>query len=373
MRAVRERLGLQVIITSPSLDPERNISGISSVVSFIVNHNTTCSYTCFTLGKADHEARRARWLVNLFVQYLKWVYLIAIKENSIVHFNLAMDCRGVIRDAPLIIVTRLCHRRIIVHIHGGEFLTGSEMPEWLRLVLRVVLADGPVIVLSKMERAALSRNVPRTRVLVLPNCIDLDEARHFERKGPGDAALTILFLGRITEAKGIQIIYQALQSLRSLDIRFRFVMAGAGHDRDPYMRQFRDLLGTDFEFAGAVSGSEKTKLFMKCDVFVLPSMFEGMPIALLESMAFGLVPITTGVGSIPEVVRDGDSGIIVNQQSPVEIADAIKRLSEDKEYLLMLAKHARQRIFELCNPERYIRQLNAIYSYDEHINIPCSN
>jgi glycosyltransferase involved in cell wall biosynthesis len=247
------------------------------------------------------------------------------------------------------------------------------MPGWLRLILRVALANGPVIVLSEMERAALGRNVPKTRVVVLPNCIDLDEARRFVRKGPGDAPLTILFLGRITEAKGIQAIYQALETSRNAGIRFRFVMAGAGQDKDLYVRQFRELLGRDFEFAGAVSGSEKARLFMRCDVFVLPSMFEGMPMALLESMAFGLVPIVTSVGSIPEVVRHGDSGIIVNLQSPVEIANAIKRLSEDKEYLQRLAKNARQRILELCSPERYVRQLNAIYSYDEHLNISCRN
>jgi glycosyltransferase involved in cell wall biosynthesis len=364
---------VRVIITSPSLNPGRNISGISSVVSFIMSHNTSCSYMNFTLGKADREARRAKWLINLFAQYLKWTCLIATEARSMVHFNLAMDRRGVIRDSPLIIVTRLFCRRIVVHIHGGEFLTGCEMPRWLRLILRVALAKGPVIVLSELERATLSRNVPKARIVVLPNCIDLGDARGFERTASGDAGLTILFLGRITEDKGILTIYQALDNSRSRGIRSRFIMAGAGPDEDLYVRKFRELLGRDFEFAGAVTGSEKTRLLKKCNVFVLPSMFEGMPMALLESMAFGLVPITTSVGSIPEVVRDGYSGIIVNWRSPEEIADAIKRLSADREHMQTLGRNARQRIFEYCSPEGYVKQLNAVYSYDEHINIPRCN
>jgi glycosyltransferase involved in cell wall biosynthesis len=325
------------------------------------------------LGKGDQEARGVKWLVKLFSQYLRWIYLMSTGRCSLVHFNLAMDRRGVIRDAPLIIVAHLFCRRIIVHIHGGEFLSGCEMPRWLRVIVRVAFASGPVIVLSELERATLSRNVPKAGIIVLPNCIDLDEAKRFERAFVEDEGLTILFLGRISEAKGLQAIYRALETSRNRGIRSRFVMAGAGPDEDLYVRKFHELLGGDFEFAGAVTGSEKTRLFRKCNVFVLPSKFEGMPMALLESMAFALVPITTSVGSIPEVVRDGYGGIIVNWQSPEEIANAIMRLSADREYMQTLGRNARRRIFDYCSPERYVKQLNGAYSYDEHIDIPCCN
>ena len=316
----------------------------------------------FMLGKGDHEARGAKWLVKLFAQYLRWIYLISTERRSLVHFNIAMERRGMIRDAPLIIVARFFCRRTIVHIHGGEFLSGCEMPRWLRVIVRVALANGPVIVLSELERAALSRNVPKARIVVLPNCIDLGEARRFERAFVDHEGLTILFLGRICEAKGIQAIYQALETSRNRGIKSRFVMAGGGPEEDLYVRKFRKLLGRDFEFAGVVTGSEKMSLFRKCNVFVLPSKFEGMPMALLESMAFGLVPITTGVGSIPEIVKDGHNGIIVNWQSSEEIANAIKRLSVDSEYMRNLGRNARQHIFDYCNSERYVKQLNAVYS-----------
>jgi glycosyltransferase involved in cell wall biosynthesis len=301
---------------------------------------------------------------------MKWAYLITTGKRVMVHFNLAMDHRGLIRDAPLIIFARLFRRRIIVHIHGGEFLVGSRMPNWFRFILKTALASGPVIVLSDVEREVLNRNVPKARTVVLPNCIDLSEAKRFERAFSDDADIRILYLGRIAEAKGIRTIYQALESLGSMGIRSRFVMAGAGPDQYLYVRMFRELLGKDFEFAGIVTGSEKTRLLKKCNVFVLPSMFEGMPMALLESMAFGLVPITTSVGSIPEVVKDGYTGIIVNGQSSEEIASAIKKLLADSAYMQRLGSNARQRIFEYCSPERYVNQLNMVYSYDEHINVP---
>jgi glycosyltransferase involved in cell wall biosynthesis len=364
---------VQVIITSPSLNPNRNISGMSAVVAFISSHNASCSYLTFTLGKADLDVRGIRWAANLLAQYAKWVCLTITKNGSMVHFNLAMDRRGVIRDAPLIILTRLFRRRMVVHIHGGEYLTAYEMPRWLRFLVRVALSKGPVIVLSELERVTLRRNVPKARIAVLPNCIDLDEARRFDRSTSRDAGLTIIFMGRIATDKGLPAIYQALEASRNRGTISRFVMAGAGPDEELYVRKFRELLGRDFEFVGPVAGCEKTRLLKKCNVFLLPSLFEGMPMALLESMSFGLVPITTGIGSIPEVVRDGYNGIIVNRQSPEEIANAITRLSGDREYMEALGRNARRRIFEYCNPEEYVKQLNAIYSYDEHINIPLCN
>ena len=373
LRVAKETNKVHVIITSPSLNPDRNISGISAVVAFILSNNAACRYMHFTLGKADRETRGISWFLNLIKQYLKWAFVISTRPHSIVHFNIGMDRRGIIRDYPLILVARLFRHRIIVHIHGGEFLTGCRMPGWVERLSKIVLAKGPIIVLSEKERAAIGRIVPNTRILVLPNCIDLGEAQRFERRFFGDAGLTILFLSRIAESKGLQAIYQALTASHASGIKFRFVMAGAGPDEDSYVRQFRELLGSDFHFAGPVTGCAKTSLLKSCDVFLLPSLYEGLPMALLEGMAFGLVPITTSVGSISDIVRDGDNGIIVDRNAPGEIASAIKRLSFDREYMGALGRRARQSIFEFCNAQEYISHLNAVYSDDEYIDIPCCN
>jgi glycosyltransferase involved in cell wall biosynthesis len=102
----------------------------------------------------------------------------------------------------------------------------------------------------------------------------------------------------------------------------------------------------------------------KCNVFLLPSFFEGLPIALLESMSFGLVPIVTNVGSIINVVNDGINGMIVNSHSSEDIAFAVEKLSKEKEYLKELSINARQYIFSNFKPEAYISRLNEIYNYE---------
>ena len=141
-------------------------------------------------------------------------------------------------------------------------------------------------------------------------------------------------------------------------------MAGKGPEEKVFIQKFSDLLGIDFEFKGVVSGDQKTGLLKECNVFLLPSFYEGLPMALIESMSFGLVPITTNVGSIKYVIGDGINGIIVNTHSSEEIAFAIEKLSKDKEYMSELSKNARQYIFNNFNPEEYIARLNEIYSYE---------
>ena len=154
----------------------------------------------------------------------------------------------------------------------------------------------------------------------------------------------------------------AMESLKKKKIKFKFFMAGKGPEEKLFIQKFNDLLGTDFEFKGVVSGDQKTELLKKCNVFLLPSFYEGLPMALIESMSFGLVPVTTNVGSIKNVIENGINGIIVSTHSSEEIAFAIEKLSKDKECLELLSKNARQFIFRNFNPEVYIARLNEIYS-----------
>lgn len=352
---------MHVIITSPSLTTTENVSGVSAVASFISRYNVACTYRHFTLGKKDNETRNVLWLLRNLASYAHWVYLLLSDKHAIIHFNLALDRRSLIRDSPLIMLARLFRRRVILHIHGGEFLAGEGMPSWSKAVMRLTLACGPIIVLSQMERAMLENRVRDARVFVLPNCIAPDEARVFERTYRAEEPLTMLFLGRITVNKGIDVIYRALQASRRKGTRFRFVMAGAGPEQGLYVERFRNLLGEDFDFRGVVAGAEKTEVLKTCNILLLPSFFEGMPMALLESMAFGLVPITTNVGSISTVVKHGTNGIIVHRQAPQEIVDAIDRLAADREYMHMLSRNSRQYVLRNCVPEAYFEQLNTIY------------
>jgi glycosyltransferase involved in cell wall biosynthesis len=238
----------------------------------------------------------------------------------------------------------------------------EEIPRWINRALRSILSGTqPKIVLSSIEQELITRKFNARNVFVLPNSLDIIEAKKFIRDYPNDDPVRLLFFGRIVKDKGIEYILQALKVLKEMNIHFKFLMAGGGQDKDEYVVRFTEILGQDFVYRGIVSGDEKTELLKNCHVFLLPSKYEGLPVSLLECMSYALVPVVTSVGSIKNVVTDGYNGIIVGKNSYEDIYEAIMKLIKDKDLMVKLGNNAQQYIFKNFNPATYIEELNKIY------------
>lgn len=93
----------------------------------------------------------------------------------------------------------------------------------------------------------------------------------------------------------------------------------------------------------------------------MPTYFEGLPMSLLECMSYGIVPVITPVGSIPEVVVDGNNGLFIKVKDTDSIVDAISKINSDRNVLNKLSVNARETIFSKFSPQQYISQLNHIY------------
>lgn len=356
---------MRVVITAPSLDTAENVSGIASIVLVIIRNDRKNEYVHFQVGRPDAEHRGSVWLLNLARMYLKWAKVVLLPPRGVIHFNVALNRLSLIRDTPMILAARAARCRIVVHVHGGRLFAQLPGTAWLRWVVqRVLTSTRPTIVLSAREAALFQKVSPRAAIMVLPNCVDLDDAQEFTREWAIPGPLTILFMGRIEPAKGLDVICGALEILRERSCRVRFVLAGTGPDEERYKSWCRDLLGPDFTFAGVVSGGAKVALLRSSDVFLLPSLFEGLPMALLESMAYGLVPITTDVGSMGDVIADGQNGILLGERPAEEIATAIQRLSSEPALRERLGVNARRFVFEHHDPVSYVARLNEIYVYE---------
>jgi glycosyltransferase involved in cell wall biosynthesis len=96
------------------------------------------------------------------------------------------------------------------------------------------------------------------------------------------------------------------------------------------------------------------------DVFVLPAISEGLPMALLEAMAYGLAIVATEVGGVPDVVSDDSQGLLVPPRDPVALAAALGRIGEDVAMRVRLGAAAKERSEEF-SPAAVAEQLGAIY------------
>ncbi len=158
----------------------------------------------------------------------------------------------------------------------------------------------------------------------------LSEPRAALRTRLGLTRFTLLSLGRLIPIKGLTHLLSAMASLPDVEL----VVAGDGPERPALEAQAR---GARVRFVGEVRGAEKAAWFSAADAFVLPSLTlpsgrsEGMPTTLLEAMHYGLPVVATAVGGVPDVVEDGDNGLLVAQQSPSSIVHAVTRLREQPE------------------------------------------
>jgi colanic acid/amylovoran biosynthesis glycosyltransferase len=146
---------------------------------------------------------------------------------------------------------------------------------------------------------------------------DLFEVKRHQ--GPGER---LLFVGRLAKAKGLPILLEATAKVEgaTLDI------AGDGPDRSMLEDKARSLSISDrVNFLGYQSQQQVRKLLTQADVFVMSSFAEGLPVVLMEAMAAGVPVVATDVAGIPELVRDGHSGLLV---SPGDASAAGKRICE---------------------------------------------
>ena len=354
---------MKVIITSPSLDPAQNIGGISSVTQFIIQNNKSADYIHFELGKKDNESGGIKRMFSLVKSIFKWKTLLSAHPDAIVHYNFPLSRLSILRD-PLFIKMAVREKHpVIVHLHGGVFLTAQHIPIYLKRLLDSVFAlSVPFVVLSSHEKEILQKRFNCRNVFVLPNCVSLDESDKFKRVPNKQKALVIGYIGRITETKGMDYLLDACCQLKQNGIPFMLKLAGKEEREGEYLPHFREKLEGMFVYEGVVSGERKTSFLESLDIFILPSFFEGLPMSLIECMSFGVVPVTTNVGSIGEVVNDGSNGLFIECKDTASIVKQIVRLNADRQLLQRLSEKTKSYIKMHFSVQAYIDKLDDIYT-----------
>lgn len=166
------------------------------------------------------------------------------------------------------------------------------------------------------------------------------------REGPGEG---FLCAGRLTARKGFDL------ALRALTMG-RLRMAGQGPD-EPLLRSL--AAGLPVEFLGPVD--DLTPEYLRCRAVVMPSREEGFGLVALEAALHAVPVIASRVDGLPEVVADGESGLLVEPENVPELEAAMRRLHADPELAVRLGKRARTRALELFSWERHVESYLELY------------
>lgn len=180
--------------------------------------------------------------------------------------------------------------------------------------------------------------------------VDVSRFALVERERDGDAPLSILCIGRLVPDKGQSVLLDALARMNGTQARLTLV--GDGPSRADLERRTGQLgLSERVTFTGSVGQDQIPDLYADADVFCLPSFAEGIPVVLMEAMATGLPVVTTRIMGIPELVRDGESGVLVGPGRADVLAEALCALAGDAERRRAMGRAGRAHVEALFRIE----------------------
>jgi len=244
-------------------------------------------------------------------------------------------------NIPSALAMRVSSGYRVLTLHGVYseqigYLHGSALGRLSRLVEKQALGWANAVT-AVSSRVAEHYSRQGFRVVYIPNAIDLEdlprEAKRFHDQ-------QIVYNGRLSREKGVDIL---LEGFLNSDLKAKLVLIGSG----PLEEKLREMARKDDRviFTGQLPRQEALKIVKGSDVFVLPSIHEGLSTALLEAMALEVPVVTTSVGGNTEIVTDGETGLLV-YPNPQAIIKAISRLLEDREFAKKLAHKAYQKVLE---------------------------
>jgi glycosyltransferase involved in cell wall biosynthesis len=213
--------------------------------------------------------------------------------------------------------------------------------------------------LARKAKALVDRDVT-----LIPNGVDTDHFRPLQRNaflaetlglsdGMKDEQRVVGFAGELRAKKGLETLLRAYAQTNQVQTTTLLVVGDVrpGEDRKMYDEIKSSIPNSNIILAGYVSNRDLPSYYCLMDVFLHPSLRDGMPNALLEAMACQIPVIATPVGGIPDVVSDCDNGILVPANDAGALADSIGRVLGDRSLAAKLGAAGRQTIVERFTPQ----------------------
>lgn len=282
------------------------------------------------------------------------------------------------RTYPLLRMLALCAAArasgagVICHVHSARINGGSpdgfDPGGLYRYLLRRLAFVDLVLTVSDTGTRVLQRLVPGTRVETLDNAVDVAA---FGRARPARSPAVLLFVGTLSVRKGLLDLFAAASRLRSGDGpgdgagSWRLVVVGGpaevGEREAAQVREAAEAAGMAGALVGEVRDQALRDRLASASALVLPSHWEGQPMVLLEAMASGLPVVATRVGAVPDVVRDGVDGLLVDAGDVPALATALEQMVASPELRARWGAAAHARALERHDLPVLAARLGVLY------------
>lgn len=304
--------------------------------------------------------------IEQYSAYDIFIFLRALKVNKKIKPDI-LQSHGYKSHAICFVIKILTGTPWVAFFHG-----------WVSFGLKVYIynkmekillhfADKIVPVSSSMVSKIDSFFLDKNKIKVIYNAIDNDEHslansnRNIREEFNINLKVPLVaVVGRFSHEKGhryfVEALPQIIQELPELKVMF----IGDGPLKETIQKKV-EILGLNPHVIFTDYQSNVQDFYREIDLLVLPSMSEGMPNVALEAMLFEKPVVSTHVGGVPEVVVDGETGIIVEPQAPKQLAEAVIRLFENPDMLHDFGVAGRERVLREFDPVQRVKKITAMY------------
>lgn len=292
-------------------------------------------------------------------QFLKIWLAVLTKHYDIAHLHTAE--RGSFWRK--VFLMHFFHRhniKVVLHHHAAEFEDFyNKCTENQKEKIRKALTEADVnIVLSERLIPMIKDKEPKAHVEVLYNAVST-----YSRNPYSTESKNVLFMGRLGKRKGTFDLIDAIKKLDDkIPCDIKFYLCGDVGEQE--VRNRVEKLGIQHRIAhiGWIDGEQKKEFIRKSMINCLPSYNEGLPMSILETMAAGIPNISTNIASIPEVIKDGENGFLIEPGDVDALTEKLYQLIQNKDLREIFSENSFKLINKKFSLDNHIAKLKEIYN-----------
>lgn len=320
----------RILITCPDLKKGGGVSSYCRTLQPYLGSNVDF----FSVGARNNREKGWRQAIRMVSDYFRFWSTLKKCRYTLVHLNPSLDRKALLRDALLLAMAKMCGSKVLVFIHGwDERCEALIRKKYLRIFQGIYFrADALVVLANEFKEKLLAMGCDK-RVIVETTTVDdeIFSRDTFYVRSSTCTTFNILYLSRVEKEKGVYEAINAYNILKASHPNTTLTVAGDGAELSRARQYVSEQQIKDVYFSGYVTGDEKHKAFRHAHVYFFPTWWEGMPISVLEAMAYGLPIITRPVGGIKDFFIDGEMGFTSNSLEPKVFAGLLERLINDSD------------------------------------------
>lgn len=290
--------------------------------------------------------------------YIKILYGCIKRKFSLAHLHVS-ERGSFFRKAILVSTLKHFGVKVILHHHAAEFEIFYDGLNYKKkeYVSKIFTQADINIVLSNRLIDTIKNKAPKASVRVLYNAVNTYDTNPYNNNGKN-----VLFFGLLGKRKGTYDLLETIAHLdNSIPKDIKFYFCGNGEE-DKVKEKVKELGITNrIAYVGWIDAAQRNNILKRVIINVLPSYNEGLPMTILETMAYGIPNISTKIASIPEVISDCENGYLITPGDIDLLEKRLINLINDKQMRLDFSMKSFERIAESFSLEKNIQLLKSYY------------